>query len=203
MEQLKTQPRDEDDELFMDIIQRNSKRINDLITELLDSSRPAEMLLKKINLRDVMDKSIAAALDRITLQRINMRVNFPDKACYIRGDENKLEFSFLNIIINAIEAMKEEEGELVILITDMQPYYVVEISDNGCGISEESLAHLFEPYFTSKRNGMGLGLASTLNILQAHGATIDVASKQKIGTTFSVTFPADAMKAEPTMESAH
>jgi signal transduction histidine kinase len=64
------------------------------------------------------------------------------------------------------------------------------IRDNGCGIPEENISRLFEPYFTSKRNGMGLGLAATLNILQSHKASIDVTSMLKKGTTFLITFPA-------------
>jgi signal transduction histidine kinase len=63
------------------------------------------------------------------------------------------------------------------------------IRDNGCGIPEENLSRLFEPYFTSKRNGMGLGLAATLNILQSHKAHIDLSSTVGEGTTFVITFP--------------
>ena len=68
--------------------------------------------------------------------------------------------------------------------------HVVIISDNGSGISQENLGKLFEPYFTSKRNGMGLGLASTLNILQSHDAFVDVQSKLNEGTSFIITFKA-------------
>jgi signal transduction histidine kinase len=63
------------------------------------------------------------------------------------------------------------------------------ISDNGCGISEENISRLFEPYFTSKRNGMGLGLASTLNIIQSNKGAIDVKSTLNVGTSFIITFP--------------
>ena len=76
----------------------------------------------------------------------------------------------------------------MVSIQNEHPQYIVSIRDNGCGISDENLSHLFEPYFTSKRNGMGLGLASTLNILQSHQASIDVQSKLKEGTAFTLTF---------------
>jgi len=74
-------------------------------------------------------------------------------------------------------------------VREKESDYVVEISDNGSGIPPEILAKLFEPYFTSKRNGMGLGLASTLNIIQSHRGTVDVRSKLDVGTTFTITFP--------------
>lgn len=189
VEQLLPGKRSEDDSLFLEIIHRNSKRINDLITELLDSARPTEMIFKKSILQTILDESITASLDRITLQHINLKVKYPEFPCYIQADGGKLKVAFLNIIINAIEAMKDVKGELLIQMSVNSIYYVVEITDNGCGIPQENLSKLFEPYFTSKRNGMGLGLASTLNILQTHKAHVDVGSKEGGGTTFLVTFP--------------
>lgn len=191
VEQLIPANRSEEDAVFLDIIQRNSKRINDLITELLDSARPTELVFKRTVLQSVLDESISAALDRITLKRINMKVRYPDYACYVQADTSKLKVAFLNIIINAVEAMEEVRGELSIIIDDRQGMFTIDITDNGCGIAQENLSKLFEPYFTSKRNGMGLGLATTLNILQAHKAHVDVKSREGFGTTFLMTFAAD------------
>jgi signal transduction histidine kinase len=78
---------------------------------------------------------------------------------------------------------------LTISIDGNKTLKTVVIRDNGCGIPEENISRLFEPYFTSKRNGMGLGLAATLNILQSHRANIDVSSVLKQGTTFTISFP--------------
>lgn len=175
--------------LYLDIIQRNSKRIGDLITELLDSSRPSELSFEKCVLQTVMDDSIAEAMDRITLQRTNMQIRYCDDPCWIMGNLEKLKIAFLNIIINAVEAMPINEGELEIEMETNGLIHKVSIRDNGSGIPEENLSRLFEPYFTSKRNGMGLGLAATLNILQAHKAHIDVSSVVGEGTTFVISFP--------------
>jgi PAS domain S-box-containing protein len=180
----------EDTPLFLDIIQRNSKRIGDIITELLDTSRPTELVFDRCSLQSIMDDAIAEAIDRITLQHINMQVRYVNEACYIMANREKLRIAFLNIIINALEAMEKGKGELSVSINSMKESHVVVIRDNGCGIPEENISRLFEPYFTSKRNGMGLGLAATLNILQSHKANIDVTSVMKQGTTFTITFPA-------------
>jgi PAS domain S-box-containing protein len=180
-------------QIYMEIIQRNSKRIGDIITELLNSSRPAEMSFQKVILQEVMDGSIFSALDRITLQKVNLQVRYSDEPAYILGDTSKLKIAFLNIIINAVEAMQEEIGQLSISIASDGLKHTVKISDNGTGITEENLTKLFEPYFTSKRNGLGLGLASTLNILQAHKAHIDVSSAINKGTYFTISFPNAAM----------
>jgi C4-dicarboxylate-specific signal transduction histidine kinase len=137
-----------------------------------------------------MDEAIAEALDRITLQHVNMQIRYPNDACFIMANREKLKIAFLNIIINAVEAMEAITGQLSITIDTTRESHVVTIKDNGCGIPEENVTRLFEPYFTSKRNGMGLGLAATLNILQSHKARIDVTSVLKQGTTFVISFPA-------------
>ena len=187
LEQLVSLTRDED-KIYLDIIDRNGKRINDLITELLTSSKPGEMALEKIVMQSVIDDAIASALDRLTLKQIRLKIQYPDNPCYIRGDKPKLAIAFLNIIINAIEAINHDAGEISIIVVGSDENISVEIADNGCGIPAENLSKLFEPYFTSKRNGIGLGLASTLNIIQAHNATIEVRSKVSTGTTFILTF---------------
>ncbi|RYZ22117.1 MAG: PAS domain S-box protein, partial [Chitinophagaceae bacterium] len=177
--------------LFLDIIQRNSKRIGDLITELLDTSRPTEMTFERTTLQAVLDESISEAIDRITLQHIQLKVRRPEEPCYLNANKEKLKIAFLNIVINAVEAMPNDgSGTLEILVSTEDDRHVALVRDNGCGISEENISRLFEPYYTSKRNGMGLGLAATLNILQAHKAQIDVSSVVGQGTTFTISFPA-------------
>ena len=189
VEQLAHAPESQESELFLDIIQRNSKRIGDLITELLDSARPSDLVFEKCTLQSIMDESIAEALDRITLQRINMQIRYCNEPCWMMANKEKLKIAFLNIIINGVEAMTANKGELDIDIETTGIVHRVMIRDNGCGIPEENLSRLFEPYFTSKRNGMGLGLAATLNILQSHKAHIDLSSAVGEGTTFIITFP--------------
>ncbi|GAC1423535.1 MAG: hypothetical protein NVSMB67_22190 [Flavisolibacter sp.] len=182
-------PAEEESTLFLDIIQRNSKRIGDIITELLDTSRPTDLVFDTITLQSIMDDSIAEALDRITLQHVNMQIKYSNVPCYILANKEKLKIAFLNIIINAVEAVPVVTGELSISIETTKDVHTVLIKDNGCGIPQENISRLFEPYFTSKRNGMGLGLAATLNILQSHKAIVDVSSTLKLGTTFQISFP--------------
>jgi signal transduction histidine kinase len=189
VEQLVSEPKTEESLLFLDIIQRNSTRIGDLIIELLDSSRPTEFIFEKYALQTIVDDSIADALDRITLQKINMQIRYYNEPSYLMANREKLKIAFLNIIINAVEAMSAGNGKLDIIINSANNLHTIIVKDNGSGIAEDNLSRLFEPYFTSKRNGMGLGLASTLNILQSHKAQIDVTSAVNVGTTFTITFP--------------
>lgn len=180
----------DESQLFLDIVQRNSKRIGDIITELLDTSRPTDLVFDTCSLQAIMDESITEALDRITLQHVNMQIKYANEPCNVMANKEKLKIAFLNIIINAVEAVPSITGELIISIDNVKDAHVVTIKDNGCGIPEENISRLFEPYFTSKRNGMGLGLAATLNILQSHKANVDVTSTVGQGTTFTISFPA-------------
>ena len=189
VEQMLQDIKDEPMQLYMNIIMRNGKRINDLISELLNTSRPSEITLEKQSLQSIMDDVIAASIDRLTLKRIKLQVSYPNNVQEIMADREKLKLALLNVVINAVEAMEEQEGVLSILLQELSDKVLLVISDNGSGISEENITRLFEPYFTQKRNGVGLGLTFTLNILQAHKANIEVSSRLGAGTAFNITFP--------------
>src|SRR5690606_22789611 len=88
VEQLAGLTKDED-QVYLDIIDRNGKRINDLITELLTSSKPAEMIFERIPIQTVVDDAISAALDRFTLKHIGLKLSYPETPCYVRGDKVK------------------------------------------------------------------------------------------------------------------
>jgi PAS domain S-box-containing protein len=188
VDQLLTEKRSEDDQIYFDIIQRNSKRIDNLITELLESSRPYDLNFQQYDLKDIMEETLLMAIDRIKLRNIKLEKEFPSTETIIRADKDKLKLALLNFVINAVEAVEEKTGELKIWINSKDNKHILNIKDNGCGIAEEHLSRLFEPYFTTKRNGIGLGLASSLNILQSHKAKIDVRSGINAGTQFTISF---------------
>jgi PAS domain S-box-containing protein len=170
------------------IIQRNCNRINQSITELLDLTRSGELEFKKHTLQEIMNESIATVADRINLQNIKVEKKYEEDPLEISADKSKLKIAFSNILINAIEAMEENKGELAVSMHASPDRYTVSIKDNGVGISEENLPRLFEPFFTSKKNGMGLGLAASYSILQSHRASIQVESKVNKGTNFIINF---------------
>jgi PAS domain S-box-containing protein len=189
LEQLAHENLGESVTIYIDIINRNSKRINDLIPELLlSSSLPAENRREKATLQQILDDALSTVMDRIILKKMNWKLDYSDQPAYIIADVQKLTIAFSNIIINAIEAMEENKGLLLISMTSTGNYHLVSIRDNGTGISQENLAHLFEPYFTVKRNGLGLGLATTLNIIQSHKASVEVRTTINQGSNFILKF---------------
>lgn len=188
VEQLKPECESEDANIYLDIIARNCGRIDSLISELLDLSRPAEISLQKTDLQDIINSTLAAASDRIALKNIRLDLAYPGQPAFVMADREKLKIAFLNIVINAVEAVPAQSGVITISIRDESPNFRVLINDNGDGIPEENISRIFEPYFTSKTNGFGLGLAATWNILQSHRAGIDVNSQLGEGTSFMLTF---------------
>lgn len=188
LDQLEPELEDEDLRLFTDIIRRNGHRINGLITELLNSFKPQETILKHVSIQDILEAALAEAIDRINLKKITLIKEF-GQACFLELDASKIKIALLNLIINAIEAMEPESGVLTIVTYIDDETCFVKVQDNGSGISPENLNRLFEPYFTSKTNGLGLGLAATLTILHSHQATVEVESELDKGTTFTVMFP--------------
>jgi len=187
IDQLLPLEKDEDQKNFMEIIQRNSLRINNIITELLNLAKPSELILVEHSLQDILDESLSLTNDRIKLQNIHVKKHYPSDPLILKADKEKLIIAFTNIIINAIEAMSAK-GLLTITLTESNDGFEVCIRDNGKGLPKEYLTRLFEPFFTMKKNGMGLGLTVAYSILQSHNAKIRAQSKENEGTEFQVSF---------------
>jgi PAS domain S-box-containing protein len=176
---------------LMNIIRRNCSRINKSITELLDLTRTGgELEFHKHSLQDIMNESIASVSDRIDLQNVKVKKIYQENPLEISADKSKLKIAFSNILINAIEAMNgnKDKGQLAVSLEGSPELLTVSIKDNGIGIAEENIPKLFEPFFTLKKNGVGLGLATTFSILQCHNASIQVESKINKGTNFIISF---------------
>lgn len=187
-EQLISMSEDESHKEFLSIIQRNSIRINQIITELLNLANPAELVFEKIPLQEIMDESLSRASDRISLHKIKVEKKYPSKPLIASADKNKLVLALTNILINAVEAMETGNGNLRIFLDESNDAYIISIQDNGRGIPREYLAKLFDPFFTLKKNGMGLGLTASYSIIQSHKAEVHVESNENEGTQFLISF---------------
>ena len=174
--------------LYSDIIERNANRIEQLIGEMLNSSKPKELNLELHTLENVLDETLLLAVDRMNLNQMRLEKNIEPDLPRILVDKEKIKIAFLNIIINALEAMQPGKGVLKLDAVLTGGSIIIRIADNGKGIQHDDLEKLFDPFYTSKEDGMGLGLTSTKNILNSHSATIDVTSKIGEGTTFIIYF---------------
>ncbi len=185
----------ENEKIFTEIIKRNSGRINDMIGDLMDLSNPVTKKEEEFELEYLVHSVLNIAMDRIKLKGISVSEKYTSKTISLFGDLKKLQMALLNIVINAVEAMEEGKGKLAIETLDSGNMISIKIGDNGNGIPSEDLAHLFQPYFTGKKNGMGLGLATSHSFIQAHDGSIEVNSEPGVGSTFTVNLKVPSLSA--------
>lgn len=192
LEQLRMNDVDpEEGKTLMDLIARNSERINSLITQLLQSTKFDDLGIREHNLNELIEEALEEAQDRMQLKKIRVRKDFASDICAIRIDPEKMKIAFVNIIINAIEAMENSSGILEITTNREEDKCIVTIADNGHGIKPEDLDQLFVPFFTNKSHGTGLGLTTVQNIILNHKGTIRVSSEVGKGTTFTIVLKID------------
>lgn len=177
----------EEAEVLLDMIGRNVNRINQLVSDLLNSTRFAQLEFDDVYINELLDEAIGFASDRIELKEVQVTKDYARDLCRVHVDKEKIKIAFLNIIVNALEAMETGKGLLEFRTRKVGNRCQVEIRDNGIGMDEETQARLFEPYFTAKKKGNGLGLTNTQNIILNHKGNINVRSKPGQGTTFIVT----------------
>jgi len=162
------------------------------VKNLLEFARQSEPEMRILNINEVLKQSVAITAHAAELQNIKMAINLNSELPNIEGDSDKLQQVFVNMIINAIQAMPDG-GELTIatLFAKDDNFVEIEISDTGCGILEENIKKLFDPFFSTKETGegTGLGLSVSLGIVERHGGAIDVRSKIGDGSTFTIKLP--------------
>ena len=176
--------------VYTDILDRNLARIEELISELLRSSRPKELQLSKTPLNTLLNETVELIKDRINLNEMELVNEIKYDLPNVIVDKELVKIALVNIMVNAIEAMEPEVGVLKISIDQEGDQIVLIIADNGKGIPEEELEKLFDPFYSAKQGGMGLGLTSTQNILNSHKIEIEVQSELGKGTSFYITFNA-------------
>lgn len=182
--------RDEQEQRLMKIILREIDRLNDLINEFMDYVRPTPMLTEKVDvnslLRDILELiRFNPKLPKDVTEEIKL-----DCASSVVGNSQKLKQAFLNIIVNAFQAIENvSHPRIEVLTKDEENKVIVLIKDNGVGIAQENINRIFEPFHTTKAKGTGLGLAITYKILEAHKARVFVDSQVGQGTQFLIELP--------------
>lgn len=171
---------------FNELVPKEIDRINRLSTDLLHYSRPAEPVFEYLDVNDVVSE-VAKFLEVQAKKRNILISESLSKVAEVKADKQKLIEVFTNLILNAIEAMTG--GNITLSTFEKDDKVVVEIADNGPGIPEENLKRIFVPFFTTKKEGTGMGLAITQRIVADHGGTIDLQSTHGLGTRFFLSFP--------------
>jgi signal transduction histidine kinase len=172
-------------------------RINRHITDFLKYSRPSKLELQGVDLRAEAEDALRMVEAQVDERGIETTIVQEGELPRILADRESLRSVLTNLVINAVEAIDGDAGSISInLSTASDDYVKVQITDTGCGIAADDISKVFEPYFSTKDTGTGLGLAIVKKAIDDHGGTINVASKQGTGTTFTITLPVQE-KGEP------
>lgn len=173
---------------YLTVVLEELTRLNEIIEDFLSLSRTRFIEKKICNLNDTL-KSLHPLLAADALKNdIELQLILSEQECFIEGNQKEIKQLVLNLARNAIEAMTAK-GLLAIDTVVLEASIQLQVRDSGMGIPEELLANIFEPFFTSKKNGTGLGLSVCRNIVEGHGGTIAVQSELGHGTIFTIQFP--------------
>ncbi len=177
---------------FLSLMSRELERCGNIVSGLLSFSRETQLEYKSIDFREVLDAVISLTRHKMMLQDIQLSTDLGPQMMIMQGDTNQLQQVMLNLIFNAIEAMPNG-GTLAIRTRLKKKEKVVEIriQDTGIGISAEALEHVFDPFYSTKEEGkgIGLGLSIVYGIVKNHKGKVHVNSLEGKGTEFVLTFP--------------
>jgi two-component system NtrC family sensor kinase len=176
--------------LMQDILVQ-AERASEIVKGLLDFSRSERPELEPVSIVMVIDDTLKLVRNQLMLSGIQVDKEISPEVPPISGDRKSLQQVFLNLFINAIQAMSDG-GQLIIRVwSDRDQWLHVDVKDTGQGIDPEHLPHIFDPFFTTKEvgRGTGLGLSVTYGIIEKHGGHIEVHSKKGEGALFSIVLP--------------
>jgi len=201
LQMLRKEPTiDEENARLMDIATREATRLNAIVTEFLRYSRPPDLNLKECDLRELVDDTVALIRHDGHLREVQaVTVHHGEHVPMIQVDPDKMKQVFWNLATNALQAMPAG-GRVTIstarrrVTSGKRSGDIVEVAvqDTGVGIKKEDLNKIFFPFFTTKQNGSGLGLATAQRIVDQHGGWIRVDSEEGKGARFAVCLPVEA-----------
>ena len=176
----------------MDKAGEQALRAGQVIRRLRDFVARGESERSVEDVRKLVEEASALALVGVREKGVRVRYEFDPRTDLVLADKVQIQQVLLNLMRNAIEAMENSDKRELILSTSLAPDHMVEISvaDTGSGISPEISAQLFQPFITTKRQGMGVGLSISRTIVEAHGGSIAPRPNPEGGTVFSFTLPA-------------
>jgi len=171
------------------------ERLNGIVNRLLSFARPIQLQLESLDLRGLVQERVQSFEELALERQVQLMTNFPKQHLLARVDKDRMAQVFDNIIQNALEAMSEHGGTLLVTIisqpnkTENRAQVSVEFQDTGKGMDSAAVSHVFDPFFTTKPSGTGLGLSISHELIRAHGGDISVESEQGRGTNVRVTIP--------------
>ena len=173
-------------EEYFSIVTEEIERLHNILSNFQYYTRPIKVEKEEVSVERILQRTVRLA--EADTPRLRICVESSDKIPAVQSDANLIRQVFLNLIKNAGEACGSD-GKLLIRLENVPPFLKISFTDNGPGIPQELIERIFEPFFTTKTSGMGVGLAISQRIVQAHGGRIEVKNLIPKGTRFSVFLP--------------
>jgi signal transduction histidine kinase len=175
------------------VISEEIRHIDTIVQNFLEFSRPPKLKMQMVSPSEVVDLAIQLLQHRLSSYDVDVHVERKTRLPEILVDPEQLKEVFVNLVVNACEAMRGG-GSIVIreevdFVEPLGRVIVIRVSDDGPGIPESIQDKVFQPFFTTKEEGTGLGLSIVTRIVEEHGGQISVTSKEGEGTTFIITLP--------------
>jgi len=178
------------------VIESEIERVNKIIKQFLDFARPRPPSLEPMDVRRVLDETFALIAYEMEAQGVSLEKEYAAELVPVPMDREQMKQVFLNLLLNAIQAM-EQGGQLKVSATlkNHSPgarsgsFMEISFQDTGKGIPEDMQARIFEPFFSTKEEGIGLGLSIAQRIVEEHGGEIRMESRPGKGTVFYLTIP--------------
>ncbi|HFK3786200.1 TPA: two-component system sensor histidine kinase ZraS [Klebsiella oxytoca] len=176
------------------VMAREADRLNRVVSELLELVRPAHLKYQSVDLNEVITHSLQLVSQDAASRAISLKFIAQPALCRIQADPDRLKQVLLNLYLNAIHAIGRD-GVITVAVRECGDGRVkVSVADSGKGMTAEQLQAIFTPYFTTKADGTGLGLAVVQNIVEQHGGTIDAKSTPGKGALFTLYLPVNGQQ---------
>jgi two-component system sporulation sensor kinase A len=173
---------------YFSIIKEEIERIERITSELLMLAKPNPGKVQKTDIRQILQGVKALLETQAIMNKIEIVTELQETPAYIECDENQIKQVFINLIKNAIEAMKQG-GTITVSVRCEDGKVLAEVADQGCGIPQEQLLKIGQPFYTTKDKGTGLGLMVSFKIIENHHGSISISSRSGEGTTFTIALP--------------
>jgi signal transduction histidine kinase len=179
------------------VIRDEIRRLNGIIEEFLTFSKSRRLEMREYPITEVLRKMTDLIREEAESRGIELKTEWSNEPVIIPMDVDKLQQALFNLVKNAMESISGEGSITISLRNEGRNSKVVRISDTGCGMTTEEVEKIFNPEYTTKQKGLGLGLSLAHEIVRGHGGEIRVLSREKVGTTFEVVLPSEKKKDNP------
>jgi len=195
---------------FLSVVPRELERINTIVERLLELARPSRLTFKPLRLPALLERVLELYSDRLEAQGVRVVRDWQRDVAVVWADQEALYRALVNLAANALDAMPRggvltlrvgwSDGDTLLAARGAGRRVAVEVEDSGMGVDPAHVDRVFNPFFSTKEGGTGLGLALTQKIVEDHGGTIDLRSTPGVGTSFRIVLP---LMPDPALEMGH